>query len=129
MQPQGIEPYRVFGIELSLRAQKESLRELLRTGKLAVAAGVSRPAKVVLAGRAKLAVSTRGRMRTKSVEVFKAKTIGFGGPGERYETLALSKAGREALRSLSVVRLTIAGKATDATNGVARRTVVLTLRG
>jgi hypothetical protein len=121
-------PKPLFGIELSLSAQKESLRELLRSGKLTVTATVDKAAKVVLTGRAKLTVRAKRKTQTKFVEVFGVKTISFGGPGEKYETLTLSRQGREALRGLSKAMLTIAGKATDASSEVARRTVVLTLR-
>jgi hypothetical protein len=64
---------------------------------------------------------------TKSVETFKAKTISFSQAGERQATLTLSKRGREVLRSLTRVKLTIVGTVADATHEVARRTVVLTL--
>jgi hypothetical protein len=127
-EPSHETPEPPFGIELSIGAQKESLRELLRTGKLTISAKVDKAAKVVLSGRAKLTVRAKRTMQTKSVEVFKPKTISFGGPGRKYETLTLSKRGREALRGLSTVKLTIAGRATDAANEVARRTVVLTLQ-
>lgn len=118
----------LFGIELSLGAQKESLRELLRTGKLTVTAEVSKAAKVVLSGRAKLTVRAKRIAQAKSVEVFKAKTISFGEPSEKYDALTLSKRGREALQGLSKATLTIGAKATDASGEVAKRTVVLTLQ-
>ncbi|HWA52749.1 MAG TPA: Ig-like domain-containing protein [Solirubrobacterales bacterium] len=121
-------PRPLFGIELSLGAQKESLGELLRTGKLTVTAEVSKAAKVALSGRAKIAIRTKRTTQSRTVDVLEAKTIGFGGPGERYVTLALSKQGREALRGLSKAKLTIAAKATDASAEVARRVLVLTLR-
>jgi hypothetical protein len=117
-----------FGIELSFGAQKESLRELLRTGKLIVTAEVSKAAKVALTGRAKLAVRAKRAVQMKSVEVFKAKTISIGEPSEKYDALTLSKRGREALQDLSKAKLTIAAKATDASGEVARRAVVLTLQ-
>ncbi len=117
----------LFGIELTLSAQKESLRELLRTGKLTVTAEVSKAAKVVLTGKTKLTTRTKHVAWAKFVEVFKAKTISFSQAGERQATLTLSKQGREALRGLSKAKLTIAGEAADATDEVARRTVVLTL--
>src|SRR4029077_3721590 len=47
-EPSHEPPRPLFGIELSLSAQKESLRELLRTGKLTVTAEVSKAARVVL---------------------------------------------------------------------------------
>ncbi len=127
-EPSSEPPTPLFGIELSLSAQKESLRELLRTGKLTVTAEVSKAAKVVFTGRVKLTVRAKGVPQVKSVEVFKAKTISFGGPGEKHEALTLSKQGREALRSLSKAKLKIAGKATDASAEVASQTVVLTLQ-
>jgi hypothetical protein len=120
-------PKPLFGIELSLKVQKESLRELLRTGKLTVTAGVSKAAKLALTGETKLTVRTRHVAWTKSVETFKAKTISFSQAGERQATLTLSKRGREVLRSLTRVKLTIVGTVADATHEVARRTVVLTL--
>lgn len=64
----------------------------------------------------------------KAVRVFKDTSIGFGEPGERETVLTLSKRGREALRALPAVRLTIIGRATDAAREMAKRTVVLTLR-
>jgi hypothetical protein len=118
----------LFGIELSLGAQKESLRELLRTGKLTVTAGVNKAAKVALTGKTKLTIHTKHVRWAKFVEAFKAKTIGLGGPGEKYVTLTLSQQGREALRGLSRAKLTIAGRATDSSAEVVRQTVVLTLR-
>lgn len=117
-----------FGIELFLSARKESLRELLRTRKLAVTAKVDQAAKVALTGRAKLPVRAKGKVRTKSVEVFRAKTVRFGEPGKREVVLRLSGRGRRALRGFSRAKLTIAGKATGPPGGAARRTVALTLR-
>jgi hypothetical protein len=121
-------PKPLFGIKLSLGAQKESLRELLRAGKLTVTAEVSKAAKVALTGYAKLLVRTKRATQMKSVEVFKAKTISFAEPSEKYDALTLSKRGREALQGLSKTKLTIAAKATDASGEVARQTVVLTLQ-
>jgi Bacterial Ig domain/Metallo-peptidase family M12B Reprolysin-like len=120
-------PAPLFGVELSLSAQKESLRELLSTGKLVVTAKVDKAAQVMLTGSARLAVGGKRAVWTRSVEVFKSKRIGFSGPGEREESLTLSKRGREALRDLSRAKLTIIGRATDASAEVARRKVVLTL--
>lgn len=118
----------LFGIELSLGAQKESLRELLRSGKLTVTAEVSQAAKVVLTGRGRLTVRAKRTAQARFVKVFNAKAISFSEAGEKYETLTLSRQGREALRGLSQAKLTIAGKATDASGEVVRRTVVLTLQ-
>jgi hypothetical protein len=118
----------LFGVELSLGAQKESLHELLRTGRLPVTAAVNREATVVLVGKARLTVSTKHQSEIKAVPVFKSTSVGFGEPGERETALTLSKRGREALRALSEVRLTIIGRATDAAREMAKRTVVLTLR-
>jgi hypothetical protein len=118
----------LFGFEFSLGAQRDSLQELLRTGKLTVTVEVNKAAKIALAGKAKLTVRSRRSTETKSVEVFKAKTINFGEPGQRYATLTLTKQGREALQGLSKAKLMIAGKATDGSAEVAKRTVALSLQ-
>jgi hypothetical protein len=116
------------GVELSLHIGKESLQELLRTGRLVVTATVSKEAKVVLAGDARLAIGVKRKGQTKPVTVFKSTAIGFGEPGERETALTLSRRGREVLRGMSEAKLTIAGRAIDAAGEVARRTVLLTLR-
>jgi hypothetical protein len=121
-------PKPLFGIELALGARRESLDELLRTGKLTVTTSVDKAAKVVLTGRAKLTVRSKRKTQAKSIDVFNVKAISFSEAGEEFETLRLSRQGREALRGLSQAKLTIAGKATDASGEVARRTVVLTLQ-
>jgi len=115
-----------LGIELS--HGRESLRELLRTGRLVVSAAVTREAKVVLAGKARLVSSAKREGAAKAVTVFKETSVGFGEPGEREMALTLSKRGREALRTLPEVRLAITGKATDAAREKAMRTVVFILR-
>jgi hypothetical protein len=120
------EPKPPLGVKLSLG--KESLRELLRTGRLVVTAAVNREAKVVLDGKARLASGAGHAGEVQAVRVFKETSVGFGEPGERETVLTLSKRGREALRSLPEVKLTIIGKATDAAREMAKRTVVLTLR-
>jgi hypothetical protein len=116
------------GIELSLSVEKKALHELLRTGKLAIAATVDKTAEVALTGGVKLDVRTNRTVRMQFVEVLKDKTISFSEPGRREETLTLSERGRKVLRRLSKARLTIVGKATDPSGEEARRTVVLTLR-
>jgi len=116
-------------IELGLQIEEESLRKLRRTGTLSVTASVNKAASVALKGRAKLRVRrARGGTRTKLVQVFVPKTARFDEAGEREVTLTLSKRGRNALRSLSQVRLLIAGEARDDTGGTAAKTVARTLR-
>jgi hypothetical protein len=114
-------------INLSVGVETESLRELLRTGKLVLAAEVNKAARVALTGRAKLEVPAHRTVRTRFVEVFKGKAIGFSGPGKKEVALTLSGKEREALRRLPKLRLAIAGKATDEAGEAARRTVALTL--
>ena len=110
-------------------SREESLRKLRRTGTLRVAASVNEAASVALSGRAKLKVRrARGGTRTKLVPVFAPKTVRFAAAAEGKVTLALSKRGRKALRSLSRVRLLIAGEARDDAGGTATKTVARTLR-
>jgi hypothetical protein len=115
-------------IELTLRIEEESLRKLKRTGTLSVAASVNEAASVALSGRAKLKVGAPGGARTRLVPVFAPKTVRFAAAVEGKVTLALSKRGRQALRSLSRVRLRIAGEARDDAGGTATKTVADTLR-
>ncbi len=115
-------------INLSLGVEVESLRELLRTGKLVLTARVNEAAKVALVGRAKLDVRSHRAVRTRLVEVFEGKTIGFDGPGKKEATLTLSRQGREVLRRQPKSRLVIVGEATDEAGEAAKRTVALTLR-
>jgi hypothetical protein len=116
-------------IVLALRIEGESLRKLRRTGTLRVAASVNEAASVALSGRAELEVRrARGGTRTKLVQVFAPKTVRLAAATEGKVTLALSKRGRKALRSLSRVRLLIAGEARDGTGGTAAKTVAQTLR-
>ncbi|HVY77651.1 MAG TPA: cadherin-like domain-containing protein [Solirubrobacterales bacterium] len=115
-------------IGLSLSVETESLDELVRRGKLSLVVGVSRAAKVTLAGRAKLAAPGRRAVRTRLVEVFHDKTMRFSGPGKRKVTLVLARSRRRALLGLSELRLAIAGSATDDGGASARRTVSLSLR-
>lgn len=122
------EPQRTpLGIELSLAAQKESLRELLRTGKLTLTVEVNKASKVTLTGKTKLTIRTKHVKWAKFVEAFKAKTISFSEAAKKDATLTLSKQGREALRGLSKAKLTIAARATDSSAAAARQSVVLTL--
>ncbi|MGC1164788.1 MAG: Ig-like domain-containing protein, partial [Solirubrobacterales bacterium] len=114
---------------LSLGVGAKSLRKLLRTRKLVVVARVNEAANVALAGRAKLDAGARRRSQTRLIEMFREKTVGFAGPGEKEVTLALTRRGRETLRGLSKLRLSIAGEATSGEAGEsARRVVALTLR-
>jgi hypothetical protein len=115
-------------IELSLRVEGQSLRKLLRTGTLSVAAGVNEAASVALSGRARLKVGARGKARTRLVSVFAPKTVRIAAASDGKVTLALSKRGRKALRSLSRVKLLIAGEARDDVGGLATQTVAQTLR-
>jgi hypothetical protein len=115
-------------LNLVLDVGTTSLRQLLRTGKLDVVARVNRAASVVLTGSAKLDVHTRRGVLTKVVDVFKSRTVAFAGAGRREVALTLSENGREALRRLSTLRLSIAGKATDDTGEVARRSVAAPLK-
>lgn len=116
-------------IALALRIESGSLRKLMPTGTLSVDASVNEAASVALSGRAKLKVRrARGRPRTKLVPVFAPKTVRFTAAGEGKVTLALSKGGRKALRSLSQVRLLIAGEARDDAGSTATKTVARTLR-
>lgn len=115
-------------IDLVLGLETRSLRELLRTGKLELVARVNRAASVVLTGGAKLDVHTRRGVLTRFVDVFKSRTVGFAGAGRKQVALSLSENGREALRRLSTLRLSIAGKATDDMGEVARRSVGATLK-
>jgi hypothetical protein len=116
-------------IELGLQIAEESLGKLQRTGTLSVTASVNKAASVALKGRAKLRVRRgRGRTRTKLVQVFVPKTVRFAEAGERKVALTLSKRGRNALKSLSQVRILIAGEARDEDGGTATKTVAHTLR-
>ncbi|HYI80724.1 MAG TPA: Ig domain-containing protein [Thermoleophilaceae bacterium] len=92
-----------------------TLRKLLRTGKLVVAARVNEAARVTLTGRARLRVQTRSRATTRLIRVFKIKTTRFSAAGKKRVTLVLTRKGQKALRDLDEVRLVIAGKAVDAT--------------
>jgi hypothetical protein len=115
-------------IELALRIETESLRKLLRTGTLSVAASVNEAANVALSGQARLKVGARGKARTKLVPVFAPKTVRFAAAAEGRVTLELSKQGRKALRPLSQVKLLIAGEARDDGGGLAKNRAARTLR-
>jgi hypothetical protein len=115
-------------IELALRIERESLRKLLRTGTLSVAASVNEAANVALSGQARIKAGARGKAQTKLVPVFAPQTVRFAAAAEGKVTLALSKRGRKALRSLSRVKLLIAGEARDDVGGTAAASVAHTLR-
>ncbi|HEV7771056.1 MAG TPA: PKD domain-containing protein [Solirubrobacterales bacterium] len=115
-------------IELAIRTEGGSLRKLLRTGILTVAASVNEAANVALSGQARIKAGARGAARTKLVQVFAPITVRFAAAAEGRVTLALSKRGRKALRYLSRVKLLIAGEAHDDVGGTATQTVAHTLR-
>ncbi len=106
-------PAPALGIDLSLRIETRSLRELLRTRKLDVVVTVNRAAKVRLRGSAKL---------------FRSKTVRFFGAEQREVTLKLSGKGRKVLRGLSRLKLTVAGRAKGAPGEAVKRIVTSTLR-
>jgi alpha-tubulin suppressor-like RCC1 family protein len=116
-------------LDLSLEADGGSLRKLLRTGRLAVEARVSGAAEVALTGRARLGEGATGRARSKSVAVFKPRTLRFGGAGTSAVELALSRQGRRLLRRVTLPRLSlvILGRAVGSSGEVARSTAPLTL--
>jgi hypothetical protein len=103
-------------LRVSLSIERESLRKLLRTGKVVVAARVNEAAKVKLTGRA------------RSAAVFKTRAVRFAAAGEKKVRLVLTRKGRKALRGLRKVRLVIAARATDPAGETARKQVALTLR-
>lgn len=116
-------------IALDLRIEGESLRKLMRTGTLSVAANVNEAANVALSGKVRLKVHrARGGIRTKLVPVFAPRMVRFAAESEGEVALALSKRGRKALRPLSRARLLIAGEARDDAGGTATKTVMHTLR-
>ena len=114
-------------VELSLRVEGRSLRELLRTGQLVVATRVSEAANVALAGRAKIQVRARRALRTKLVTVLVRKTVSFTEPGLRAVTLVLSREGRRALLHRSTLTLAIDGRATDLAGEAASGKIAVTL--
>ncbi|HEX2070443.1 MAG TPA: PKD domain-containing protein [Thermoleophilaceae bacterium] len=110
-------------LTLSLAVEGRSLRKLLRTGKLVVAASVNEAATVRLTGKARL----KARRKTQMRRAFKRKTAHFTEAGEQDVTLTLSRKGRRSLRGLRRVRLAIVGTATAA-GDTARARAALTLR-
>jgi len=120
-------PRRKFA--LTLRIERESLQKLIRTGTLRVAASVNEAASLTLSGRAKFKLRrARGRARTRLVPVFLPKTVSFDAAAEEKVTLALSERGRKALRSLSKVRILIAGEARNDDGRTAKKKAAKTLR-
>jgi hypothetical protein len=115
-------------IGLSSSGERPSLRELVQTGELLVAVRVSEAAKVRLTSRARLDAGAGQRRSATFSSVFKAKTISFARPGERWVTLALSQRGREALRRLTKSQLVIAAEATNASGELAARRITLALQ-
>ncbi len=113
---------------LTLRIEGGSLRKLKRTGILRVVANVNEAARVALTGRAKFSVRrARGGARTKLVPVFRPKMVRLAAADKGKVTLALSKGGRKALRSVSQVKLLIAGEARGG-GGIATKTAARTFR-
>jgi Bacterial Ig domain/Gametolysin peptidase M11 len=112
-------------VKLSLGVERESLSELLRTGKLIVKARVNGAATVALTGSATVEHRARRNARTRSVAVFRKETVHFVAPGEKRVTLVLSSQGLDVLRRLPASMLSIVGKATDAAGGTMARKVAL----
>jgi hypothetical protein len=126
--PSGDPEVPALRIELSAGAEKESLRELLRTGELVVIARLNEAARVTLNGRANLKVHSGHKQLTKIVTVFKEKTVSFAEAGEKRVTLVLSRRGREMLQRLTRLQLLVTGKATNTADETAARKVTLTLQ-
>jgi Bacterial Ig domain/Gametolysin peptidase M11 len=114
-----------LSFELSA-AGKGSLRGLLRSGELDLAARVNEAARVTLTGRAKLRIGSG--QPPKLVPVFKRKQVGFAAAGERPVTLVLSQKGRQLVRDLTKLRLALDGQAADSTGETAAAAVALTLQ-
>jgi hypothetical protein len=115
-------------ISFSLGVESKSLRRLLRSGRLVVAARVNTAADVALSGKAKLKVRAHRKARTRLLPVFRRTTVRFGEAGTKKVKLTLTRKGRGKLRRLRKVRLVIAGRATDSAGETARKRVGLTLR-
>ncbi|HEX6666400.1 MAG TPA: Ig-like domain-containing protein [Solirubrobacterales bacterium] len=114
-----------LSIGLSGSAGKGSLRALLRTGELDLVAAVSKAATLTLTGKAKL--KAQAGQASKPVAVFKKKTVSLPGAGESTVTLKLSQKGRQLLRDLTKLRLTVDGQATSG-GETAAADVALTLQ-
>ncbi|HET7053650.1 MAG TPA: PKD domain-containing protein [Solirubrobacterales bacterium] len=114
-------------IALSLRIEGESLRKLVRTRKLRVAASVNEAASVALSGRARLKLGAR-RARARLIPVFVPKTVRFTTASDEKVTLKLSKRGRKALLSRSQVKILVAGEARNDAGDVATKAVTHVLR-
>ncbi|HET7591268.1 MAG TPA: Ig-like domain-containing protein [Solirubrobacterales bacterium] len=115
-----------FELELTAGVERRTLRQLMRSGKLPIAAKVDEGARLVVTGRARLRVGAGRPDATLLVAVFRKKTVRFSAAGERKVTLALTPRGRRALRRLRKVRIVIVGKATDAIGRTARSSAKLT---
>jgi hypothetical protein len=112
-----------------LAGDESSLRELLRSGKLAIAVGVDRAATVTLSGRVGIKLDAkRSAAATRLVPVLRRRTVRFLAAGEREVTLTLTRQGRRALRGLLKAKLVITAEGSDATGQTARRKIALTLR-
>jgi hypothetical protein len=116
------------GVHLSLAVERESLAKLRRTRELVVAATVTAPAKVTLSASVEWGVPSSGAGRTKPIVVFNGRTVSFAGPGERKVKLTLSRQQSAALRGLSSLKLSVAGRATGEAGGTATKRITPTLR-
>lgn len=116
-------------LALALRIERKSLRKLRRTATLRVAVSVNEAARVALSGRARLG-GGGGDMAHASmlVPVFVPKTVRLAAAVDGKVTLALSKRGRNALRSLSRVRILITGRARNDAGDTTAKTAARTLR-
>jgi hypothetical protein len=121
------DPPRKVELSLGVGVEGNSLRELLRTGKLVVATRVSQAAKVALVGRAKLRIRVRREMQRKLIVVLARKTVAFAEPGEGEVMLVLTPQGREAVRRLPALALEIAAEAKTEAGETASRTAAVTL--
>jgi hypothetical protein len=115
-------------LDLSLGIVPASPGKLLRTGKLVVAAKVSRAATVTLTGMVKLEAGAHRPAPGKLVGVFVDRKVSFSGAGKREVALALSRKGRKALERLSKLSFVVVGKATDGAGDTVRETARSTLR-
>jgi len=114
-------------IQLPSPPASGSLRELLKTGRLAVRVRLGGAAKLVMSGRARLRRGAGRSARTRLLTVLRSKSVSFAAAGERTVVLALTQKGHRALRGLSAVSLTLVAEATDAAGETARRSRPLRL--
>ncbi|HEX5608871.1 MAG TPA: Ig-like domain-containing protein [Solirubrobacterales bacterium] len=115
-----------LSIDLSAGAGKGSLRGLLRSGEMDFVARVNEAASVTLTGKAKL--KPQPARAAKLVAIFKKKAVSFAAAGEKTVTLSLSQKGRQLLRDLAKLRLTLTAQATGPTGETAAADLALTLQ-